>query len=410
FVVFSGGTACNHILEAFHNVSDKVNYVLGISDNGGSTSELLRVLGGPSVGDLRSRLLKLMDLFDTGDQEMVAIKHLLSYRLPVHPHVYEEWLLILNGSHKLWKDISIEKKETIRQFLRLFDLEIQNKQFNFSHGSIGNFLLTGARLFTGSLETSLFLFASIIKVPGLVTAVIDSSQPTTITATLTNGATLVGQCEISHPTTPTEECSFLFSKRINPQLDSPIHRIYYTNPWQQEIFPTPNPKVLSHISTHRHLVYSIGSLYTSLVPCLILRSIGNAIAHSTSLKHKILMLNGSTDRETHGYSALDFVLAITRALNESQRIDSRCPSHLLDLNTPPASPTTHDMFYPSPASAFITHLIYLDNTTIPVDLPAIRKLGIQCIPVHGEFSTDGEPIYRPQVLTKAIQENFIFSN
>lgn len=38
FVVFSGGTACNHILKAFHKLSNnEVNYVLGISDNGGST-------------------------------------------------------------------------------------------------------------------------------------------------------------------------------------------------------------------------------------------------------------------------------------------------------------------------------------------------------------------------------------
>lgn len=39
FVVFSGGSACNHILKAFHNNAsdDQVSYILGISDNGGST-------------------------------------------------------------------------------------------------------------------------------------------------------------------------------------------------------------------------------------------------------------------------------------------------------------------------------------------------------------------------------------
>jgi 2-phospho-L-lactate transferase/gluconeogenesis factor (CofD/UPF0052 family) len=38
FVVFSGGSACNHILNAFHKVSNhQVSYVLGVSDNGGST-------------------------------------------------------------------------------------------------------------------------------------------------------------------------------------------------------------------------------------------------------------------------------------------------------------------------------------------------------------------------------------
>lgn len=38
FVVFSGGSACNHILDGFHKTGDHdVSYILGISDNGGST-------------------------------------------------------------------------------------------------------------------------------------------------------------------------------------------------------------------------------------------------------------------------------------------------------------------------------------------------------------------------------------
>lgn len=38
YVVFSGGSACNHILDGFHKTSaHDVSYILGISDNGGST-------------------------------------------------------------------------------------------------------------------------------------------------------------------------------------------------------------------------------------------------------------------------------------------------------------------------------------------------------------------------------------
>ena len=37
-VVISGGTACNHIARAFHDsVTNEVCYILGISDNGGSS-------------------------------------------------------------------------------------------------------------------------------------------------------------------------------------------------------------------------------------------------------------------------------------------------------------------------------------------------------------------------------------
>jgi len=46
FIVISGGTGGNSICSAF----DDVCYVLPVSDDGGSSSEIIRVLGGPSIG------------------------------------------------------------------------------------------------------------------------------------------------------------------------------------------------------------------------------------------------------------------------------------------------------------------------------------------------------------------------
>ncbi|KAG1468379.1 hypothetical protein G6F56_003863 [Rhizopus delemar] len=413
-------------MKVFHTLSeDQVCYILGVSDNGGSTSELLRVLGGPSVGDLRSRLLKLMELFEK-DSEMTAIQILLSHRLPL-THARDDWSLILEGRHKLWRSISIEKKEAIRGFLTLFDVEIlkrAHKRFNFSNGSIGNFFLTGARLFTGSLEAAIFLFASITAVPGLVTPVMNTNQTATIAATLTNSTILRGQCEISHPPIHSPKkrhpmdmfneeddaqdgLNLFFSKQRIEKLDSPIERVYYINRYGQEIYPVPNPKVITQLSTQHTLIYSIGSLYTSLIPCLVLRNIGNAIVQSQSLKHKILLLNGSQDRETDGYNALDFIHAITKALNESQRVDARRSfydtSH--NIHTPPASypPFPDHLFFPSPVSCFITHLIYLDNSNIEVDTRAIEALGVKCVSIKGSLSEQGEPIYLTCALTQAIQ-------
>ena len=40
-------------------------YVLPVSDDGGSTAEIVRVVGGPAVGDIRSRCLRLADKSDT---------------------------------------------------------------------------------------------------------------------------------------------------------------------------------------------------------------------------------------------------------------------------------------------------------------------------------------------------------
>lgn len=50
-VVFSGGSAANSLVEIFNEVRDAnkttLSYVIPISDNGGSSSELIRVFGGP---------------------------------------------------------------------------------------------------------------------------------------------------------------------------------------------------------------------------------------------------------------------------------------------------------------------------------------------------------------------------
>ena len=48
FVVISGGTGCNSICSAFGH---SACYILPVSDDGGSSSEVIRVLGGPSIGE-----------------------------------------------------------------------------------------------------------------------------------------------------------------------------------------------------------------------------------------------------------------------------------------------------------------------------------------------------------------------
>lgn len=50
FLVISGGTGGNSICSAFGDAC----YVLPVSDDGGSSSEIIRVLGGPSIGNFVS--------------------------------------------------------------------------------------------------------------------------------------------------------------------------------------------------------------------------------------------------------------------------------------------------------------------------------------------------------------------
>ncbi|KAJ7151643.1 hypothetical protein C8R46DRAFT_1229177 [Mycena filopes] len=80
-------------------------------------------------------------------------------------------------------------------------------------------------------------------------------------------------------------------------------------------------------------------------------------------------VNSKNDRETDGYSAVDYINAITRTLNAQYST----PSYGLAYGT--GSNTTF------PVSAFITDLVYLEDTSVPVDLRAITAMGVRCTKV-----------------------------
>ena len=60
-VGFSGGSAANSLVDVFNAVRESkeclLSYIIPISDNGGSSSELIRIFGGPGIGDVRSMFI-----------------------------------------------------------------------------------------------------------------------------------------------------------------------------------------------------------------------------------------------------------------------------------------------------------------------------------------------------------------
>ena len=95
------------------------------------------------------RLVRLIpDDPDHDDSEKNAIKTFFNHRLPKdRDDARKEWLEIVEARHKLWENISSAKKELIRSFLNLINLEIVKRirlssTFDFSSASIGNLFLT----------------------------------------------------------------------------------------------------------------------------------------------------------------------------------------------------------------------------------------------------------------------------
>ncbi|KAM0158335.1 hypothetical protein ACHAPG_004219 [Botrytis cinerea] len=414
-VIFSGGSAANSLVDIFGKVAEEkgcsLSYVIPISDNGGSSSELIRVFGGPGIGDVRSRLVRLIPEDPTGtNPERSALSTFFNHRLDPSPQeAKHEWLAIVEGHSPLWSDITSAKRELIRSFLNTINLEIVKRArptsvFNFQSASVGNLFLTGARIFTGSLEAAIYLLSSITGVRDNVEVI-----------PAINSTIIVGQNNISHPIAPTfvptqpvspatfhkrqsidllyhdriedanlpgslptlRKQNILFQKSHAEELSSAIERIWYINPYGQEIRPTPNTKVLSALQDASCVIYSIGSLYTSILPCLILRDVGPAIA-DPKIKFKVLILNGCLDRETPGYTAKDFIEAIVHGCTGNGKEDH---DHEYEHN---------EKVKEQDWKKYITHVVYLEGPGTPVvDKAELKRLGIEAVRVYGRRSESG---------------------
>jgi 2-phospho-L-lactate transferase/gluconeogenesis factor (CofD/UPF0052 family) len=345
----------------------------------------------------------------------------------------------------MWSAISSSKRELIRSFLNTINLEIVKRArpssvFNFQSASVGNLFLTGARLFTGSFESAIYLLGSITGVPENVHVIpaINSNFSHHISAGLEDGSVITGQNAISHPlpspsstslqssanptalTSPSTtildsppESPLTQTRRISKELSehdrvedanlpgslptlrkqyitfhksetedlpSRIDRIWYINPYGQEIRPAPNQAVLEALGEASAVVYSIGSLYTSVIPSLILRDVGAAVGNP-AIRFKILILNGSLDRETRAvnfnFGAKDFVKAIADACFYSSSSGSGegyvegCKS--------------------SEWKNYVTHVVHLNGEGTPrVAREELAALGVECVRIYGRKNDSGE--------------------
>ena len=183
-----------------------MTHVLPVSDDGGSTAEIVRVLGGPAVGDVRSRCLRLSD---ESTAEARAVKELLAHRLHATDSAAakSEWYRIQEGDHELWNGISEPYADIIRSFLLYFHSQITAAKtpvkFDFVNGSVGNFFFAGARMFFRSMEAAILLYSRVSRIPAesvvVPNIVLDDNVRVALGAELENGETIRGQNEISHP-------------------------------------------------------------------------------------------------------------------------------------------------------------------------------------------------------------------
>ncbi|KAK6458440.1 uncharacterized protein RJT20DRAFT_31871 [Scheffersomyces xylosifermentans] len=471
-VVISGGTATNELVSIFNKISPRICYILPISDNGGSTSEIIRVIGGPAIGDIRSRLTRLIP----SHQE--PLRKLLSFRLSSDPREAKmQWNEIVDGTHSLWTAINPATREIFRAFFIHIHVELlkrskhqlnsNKKQFRYELANVGNLFLTGVRLFIGSLDSAIELFCKLSDIDSKteVLPCINTNFTYHISALLENGLIITGQSQISHPSdtnskvdiypppihttrppTPSDnilrtnyfgtasldglntefpinevalassrhsmisvlsdnesdeesgnvpqythpelkksQLHFNKSTNIEPLL-SPIKRIFYVSPYGQEICPSAPNKVTTSIAHADILIFSIGSLMTSIIPIVILKGVGRAIASSHSKGHKkrVLLLNGCLDRETFGMTAIDFIRVIVESATYSVNSNSEDIQKADNINW----------------NIYITHLVYMKDPQIQVDTDYLEKVrNIKCVEVDKIPDTE---FFNPQSLQESL--------
>jgi len=411
-VVFSGGTAFNSVAGELQQLTTRVAHVMPVSDDGGSTAEIVRVLGGPAVGDIRSRCIRLAD---SSDEEAEAVKTLLAHRLSSDDPqaAMHEWYSILDGQHTLWDGVSEPYKQVIRSLLIHFEKKrkkIGNKNskrkgghtnsstldgFNFQNGSIGNFFFAGSRTFFGSLEAAIFQFSRVARIPegSLVVPAIRTEERIRLGAELEDGTIIKGQNQISHPSVVGSN-TVVKGQESHPPLPSPLRRVFYLSSGggqshEREVLPRANPRAVSELEKADAIIYGMGSLYTSICPIVCLEGMGEAIASRPV--PKVLLLNGSQDRETSRagthkgpMTASDVVQAVCDASNrKNSRRGLRRLSH--------------------PPSAYVTGLLVPRSGEIHVDLEALYAMGVRHVVEVPSIRSDcGSVLFHPTSLVTSI--------
>ena len=164
--------------------------------------------------------------------------------------------------------------------------------YRFSSGvlrgqSFGNLLLAALNGVTGSFEEAVSQMGQVLAISGRVIPV--TTADVRLAATFENGAYVVGESNI-----------FGFKKKQDCRIRCvellPEH-------------PKALPAALTAIAEADIILLGPGSLYTSIIPNLLVEGIAEAIADSTA--QKIYVCNIMTqDGETEGYTAADHVEAL----------------------------------------------------------------------------------------------------
>lgn len=160
-------------------------------------------------------------------------------------------------------------------------------RFNVSNGlsghSLGNIVLMAMSSITGDFYAAVKEVSNMFRVKGKIYPIVNESV--TLHAELDDGSIVSGESKI-------------------PMKNKRIKRVFLTPNGVM-----PMPEVVASIMEADVIVISPGSLYTSILPNLIINDVGNAL-NETKAKTVYVCNIMTQNGETNGYDASDHVKAI----------------------------------------------------------------------------------------------------
>ena len=174
---------------------------------------------------------------------------------------------------------------------------------------LGNLIFVALTDLTGSFMGAVEAISKVLQVKG---EIVPSTLDNAILYAMTQDGTLVrGENNI-------------------PNSNNSVSRVFYQNQIH------PYPKAIAAIEEADLIIYGIGSLYTSILPNVIINEIQRAIADSTV--PKVYFCNAMTQPgETDGYSVEDHVRAIEKHTYKN-------PVDMVVINNAPVDPSVLERY------------------------------------------------------------------
>ena len=299
--ILSGGSAIKDIMFELLKYSVDITRVVPSTDNGASSKELRDVFGILSVGDIRQSLAISIPHTQSNKQ----LVKFINWRFAIEDTSIDELKKLVEDKQSLLYQISstLSIQEKLIEYLEIFLQQPQSINLNLNNGSIGNFLLVGAYLkYQKNWNRAIAQLENIFGCKAKVLPIyLNNSYH--LKANFYNGTIIYGESEIT---------SF---RRDEKQNIESLQICQLDDKKFTDILPIVNIKVINSIDESDTIVFSPGSLFTSILPHLVNQEVLLSLSHNQKAK-KVFLINLVQDSETIGYTAFDIIQKVESIANK----------------------------------------------------------------------------------------------